>query len=253
MIVKTEAIVLRSMKYRETSKIVTLYTRKFGKLSAVAKGARDMKNKFGAALEPMSYVSIVLYKKENRELQLLTQSALIKPFLNLTNHIERLAVGMSIVELMNQVMHDEEENELLFRLLVDTLDTLNDVEKNYDNLLYGFQLRLATLLGFKPEFTNCTICGETIVTDSEKIPYDLSRGGGLCARCAEHYGSGHVISLQGFRVLERLSSTRMDALTNIVLSERLKTEVEETLMQYLKYHIEGLQNLKTMAVFAKMV
>ena len=64
MIAKTEAVVLRSMKYRETSRIVSFYTKQFGKISGIVKGARSPKNAFGSALQPMSHVSLVLYKKD---------------------------------------------------------------------------------------------------------------------------------------------------------------------------------------------
>ena len=80
MLTKTEAVVLKAVKYRETSKIVTLYTKKFGKINAVAKGAMLTTSKFGASLEPMSYILAVLYKKETREVQFLSQADLIKPF-----------------------------------------------------------------------------------------------------------------------------------------------------------------------------
>ena len=63
MIVSTDAIVLRSMKYGETSKIVTLYSKKFGKIKVIAKGARSAKSKFGASLEPMMHSSVIFYKK----------------------------------------------------------------------------------------------------------------------------------------------------------------------------------------------
>jgi DNA repair protein RecO (recombination protein O) len=71
MIVKTEAIVLKTMKYRDTSKIVTLFTKNYGKLSAVAKGARDRNLRFGSALDSLSHVQVVLYKKEGADLHLL--------------------------------------------------------------------------------------------------------------------------------------------------------------------------------------
>ena len=73
MITKSEAIVLKSMDFRDSSKIVTFYTRSFGKLKGIAKGARQMKSKFGAALEPITRVSLVLYKKEHRDLQLISE------------------------------------------------------------------------------------------------------------------------------------------------------------------------------------
>ena len=96
-IVKTEAVVLKSMKYRETSKIITFYTRDFGKVKAIAKGARQPKNKFGSSLEPMSYVLVVLYRKEHRDLQLISQCDLIKTFRHLSEDLDKMAVCMSAI------------------------------------------------------------------------------------------------------------------------------------------------------------
>ena len=123
MIVSTDAIVLRSMKYGETSKIVTLYSKKFGKIRVMAKGARSAKSKFGASLEPMMHSSIILYKKEQRDLHLLSKSELSRPFLKFGGNGDRLAAGLALVELVNLVMHDEEENLPMFGLLVEALES----------------------------------------------------------------------------------------------------------------------------------
>jgi DNA repair protein RecO (recombination protein O) len=89
MITKTEAVVLKSMNYRDSSKIVTFYTRGFGKVKCIAKGARQMKSKFGAGLEPITNVSLVLYKKEHRELQLVSQCDAIKTTVSLSEWLWR--------------------------------------------------------------------------------------------------------------------------------------------------------------------
>ena len=94
MLTKTEAVVLKAVKYRETSKIVTLYTKKFGKINAVAKGAMLTTSKFGASLEPMSYILAVLYKKETREVQFLSQADLIKPFLSLYSDYNKMILRL---------------------------------------------------------------------------------------------------------------------------------------------------------------
>jgi len=255
MIVKTDAVILKTMKYRETSKIVTLYTRQFGKMSAIAKGARGMKSKFGAALEPMSYVSVVLYKKENRALQYITESEIAKPFRNLSNQIERMSVGMSIVELMNMVMHDEEENPLIFRLLVETLNAVDSATRNTGNLFFFFEVQLASLLGFKPNFDRCAVCDEVLAFEAASgfsISFDLSQGGGICSSCASNHDVGTKISLQAFKVMERLLHSRVDAVTNISLSDTVRSEIANTLHQYLKYHVEGMRNLKSAEVFAQI-
>jgi DNA repair protein RecO (recombination protein O) len=256
MIAKTDAVILKAMKYRETSKIVTLYTRQFGKISAVAKGARGVKSKFGAALEPMSYVSVVLYRKENRALQYITQCDIIKPFLDLFNKIEKMSVGMCVVELMDAVMHNEEENPPMFRLLVETLDAVDSSRKNVQNLFLFFEIHLASLLGFKPNFANCIMCGERLSAEAASdfsVVIDLSQGGGICANCARGDSDRSTkVTLQAFRVLERLSRCRVDAVTNISLSDALRSEIADTLHQYLKYHVEGMRDLKSTEVFARI-
>ena len=84
MIIRTEAIVLRTMKYRETSRIATLYTKERGKVSVIAKGARDGKSRMGGALQPMNHVVALVYMKESRDLQLLTQCDLAGHYPGLT-------------------------------------------------------------------------------------------------------------------------------------------------------------------------
>ncbi|HEV8538897.1 MAG TPA: DNA repair protein RecO, partial [Bacteroidota bacterium] len=98
-IVTTEAIVLKSMKYRETSRIVTFYTRSFGKIPGIVKGARQAKSKYGTSLQPMSYVSLVFYRKEGREIQTVSQCDLMKSFRHLAEDMEKMAVGMAMIEL----------------------------------------------------------------------------------------------------------------------------------------------------------
>ena len=80
MLTKTEAIVIRSMKYGDSSKIVTFYTRQFGKLKGIAKAARRSNNKFGSSLEPLSHVMLVVYKKDHRDLHLISQCDSIQSF-----------------------------------------------------------------------------------------------------------------------------------------------------------------------------
>ncbi len=152
MLVKTEAIVLKSMKYRDTSKIVTFYTKEYGKLNGIAKGARSAKNKFGSALEPLTHSMLVLYKKEHRDLHLISQCDAIDSFRNFTEDLDRMSIGLAVLELVNQLTHDEERKPALFPLLLETLSALNSSTKNYETYLQAFRLRLAALFGLCAEF-----------------------------------------------------------------------------------------------------
>ena len=86
---KTEVIVLKSINYGETSKILTLYSRTSGKISVIAKGARNIKSRFGGTLEPINYLAIVFYEKESRNIQYLSQVDIIEYFPQIKKDLEK--------------------------------------------------------------------------------------------------------------------------------------------------------------------
>ncbi len=252
---------MKSMRYRDTSKIVTFYTRRYGKIKCIAKGARQAKNKFGASLEPMTLASLVLYKKEERDLQLISECDIVQPYKRIHSEMERMSVAFSVLELINQVAHDEEENVPIFSLLVETFDTLEEVEKNFQNLFFAFELRMAALLGFAPTLQKCTECGKTLNFGDSALPFifELNNGGMYCQNCA--------LKLDG-NVLRQRSTKRISALTAKILERLLHAnlssvpmlndkavtwnELDETLRLYLEYHVEELKPLKTRKVFRQM-
>jgi DNA repair protein RecO (recombination protein O) len=256
-IVTTDAIVLKSMKYRETSKIVAFYTHKFGKISAIVKGARRSKSKYGSSLEPMSYVSVVIYKKEGRELQTVSQCDVIKPFRHLTDDLDKIAVGLSVIELVSIVAHEEEENIPLFNLVIDTLTALNDAKRNPSNLFYSFQMHLAQVLGFQPIFDRCISCGSDILSTAsinESIEYHLDKGGPLCVNCSNVPGHRTKLSPKVFNILERIASTStFDSMQNLEIDKKSRNEIESFLWSYLQYHVTGFRALKSTKVFSRIL
>ena len=257
IIVKTEAVVLKSMKYRETSKIVTFYTRDFGKLKAIAKGARQPKSKFGSSLEPMSYVLVVLYRKEHRDLQLISQCDLIKPFPHLSDDLYKMAVCMSAIELVDKVSHDEEKNAKLFQLLIDILSATNIATKRPWRLLHGFEIQLAGILGFQPNFEKCALCGKAVFIrndNSNSVAFDLGKGGPLCSSCLDHAGFKVKISHEALRILAQLAGLRtMEAIAGFEFSYFHKEEIESLLKRFLQFHVEGLRNLKAEKVLSRIL
>ncbi len=153
-IIKTEAIVLKSSNYRDKSKILTLYTKSHGKLTSIAKGVRDAKTKWGGALQSMAFLNILLYYKENRSLHLLTGAEYIKSYNGIYESFDKMNVGFRIIELINKTTADRHEIKGLFELLTDCLNTLNDATKNFVNVLFNFEFRLAKLLGFGIDVEN---------------------------------------------------------------------------------------------------
>lgn len=250
MIDETEAIVLRSMDYGDTSKIVTLYAKKFGKIKVIAKGARQAKNKFGASLQPMSYSSIIFYNKHAKGLYLLSKSEIVEPLNKLHSEPEKMFVGLALIELLNMVMHDEEENPAMFELVLAVLREMNISTKNTMNAFIAFQLRLCKQFGFGIHIPHCNHCKKAFdETVSEKIYFQLSNGTYSCSSCNEELGiDGVKISSGSVRSLQWLLAAPLKEITQLSLLPAMRNEILSLLQLYLRYHIEGMRTLNSLSL-----
>jgi DNA repair protein RecO (recombination protein O) len=256
MLIKTEAIILAAMKYRDTSKIVTFYTKEYGKLKGIAKGARTAKNKFGSALEPMTYSMLVLYKKEHRDLHLISQCDAIESFKNLSENLDRMTTALAVIELIHQVTHHEERNPALFNLLHETMRVLNVSSKNYISYLQAFRVRLAAIFGYAPNFEICRSCGNPLINGSseKQFAFQVARGAVFCNRCIlpsdsslkrEADDAFISISTQVLQIVRRLMNAQMNSLGNLEFDVQVGNQIDEVLRLYLRYHFEGLKPLKS--------
>jgi len=265
MLVKTEVIVLRSMKYRDTSKIVTFYSKEYGKLKGIAKGARTAKNKFGSALEPLSHSMLLIYKKEHRDLHLISQCDSIDSFRSLTEDLDRMSTALSVLELIDHVTHHEERTPAVFALLVETLSTLNGSTRNYKTYLQAFQLRLAALFGYAPNFESCGQCGKPIPAGNgdKQAAFQIIRGAVFCNTCrastdspvyaSDKNAAFTTLSIQGLQVIRRLANAQFLSLGNLDFDTRVGNEIDELLRLYLRYHFDGLKSLKSIDFFQQYV
>ena len=113
-IVKTEAVVLSKMDYRDTSSILSVYTKDYGKISVILKGVRNPKSKKGFVAEPLNHLHIIIYRKDSRELQLLSSADLISHFPRIKEDLDRLKYSLAILELVKNLTPDNEVNTRLF-------------------------------------------------------------------------------------------------------------------------------------------
>jgi DNA repair protein RecO (recombination protein O) len=149
-ILRTEAIVLRSLDYGETSQIVTLFTREKGKTTVMAKGARRPKSTFGATLQPMAYTQVVFYFKPTRTLHMLRESSHMEPFHAIRQRLDKIGVGLRIVELVDALVQDEDPQPTVFDLALRALRHLDQSDKRIANIWPFVQLRMASALGVAP-------------------------------------------------------------------------------------------------------
>ena len=251
MIVETEAVVLHTMDFRDTSKIVTLYSKKFGKIKVIAKGTRNQKtNKFGSSLEPMTHSSVVLYKKEQQDLHLLSKSEIVATFSRMQTDPERMYTGLALVELMNMVMHNEEENDRLFLMLAASLKTIDTAEKNALNVLFAFMVKMFDQFGFGLSVGECVGCGRrTEENEFSSVLLRLSDGKYICPQCsADLTSTGTKISGGLLRSLYYFQVNTIERSTGLTFTALMRDDLLAVLQSFLRYHIDGVRTLRSLSL-----
>src|SRR4051812_32924834 len=178
---KTEAIVLRSLRFSEADRILHLYTRDRGRIGAIARGVRKTKSRFGARLEPLSHVELVLHEGTG-ELQTVTGVSLVASHHETRETPYRLGVGLNGAEAMLRLFGEPEANARAFEALARFLDLVDAAEPaqsrpELDPLALSFQLKLLWLSGYLPHVTACVECG----AGEGLVGFSARAGGAVCS------------------------------------------------------------------------
>lgn len=198
-IVRSEAICLRVRDYHESSKLVTFFTLERGKVGCLAKGARRLRSRFGAALDLFAQSRIIYYLRETRDLYTLSDAELVHSFSGLATESDRFLAAEQMAEFVLRTIQAHDPSPQLYRLLLNYLSTLESVAPPpspaprsplptpYAALVCSFLLKAASFLGFRPELRRCLICHRPV--ESPRPAYfDTGRGGIICPRCAGEQG-----------------------------------------------------------------
>ena len=248
-IIRTEAVVLRSLDYGETSQIVTLFTREKGKLGVMAKGARRPKSSFGATLQPMAYTQVVFYYKPTRTLQTLSESSHVESFHSLRRDLKSITVGLRIVELVDALMEEEDAQPEVFALLVRTLRRLDVAETRVTNLWLYAQLRLARMLGVAPAVERDRV--EAVTGDEGLL--SLVDGGvypdsGREAAPAEPRRASRA-ALRAYAVCARAD---LDTVMRLEMTPAVRREVQALVRDFLRYQFDDAYPDRGRSVIAQI-
>jgi DNA repair protein RecO (recombination protein O) len=235
--VSTAAIVLSTLRYSETSKIVRLATREYGVQSAIAKGALRPKSRFGAALQLLSEGQAQLLMKEHRELHILAAFDLRRLRVGLAADLERYAVACALGEVMLRFAPAEPHSPS-FDLLQRALDQLEGAPAPAVEAL-GLRLlwQLVSVLGFAPSVDSCAVDGTPVSTDGP-LPFSTRDGGALCPMCASQQGATQLPAGDRVDLLALLDP----AAELPPLNARHGTAHRRLLARYIRYHLgEGAE------------
>lgn len=224
---KTDAIVIRQVDFSETSKVVTLFTREFGKISGLAKGARRLKSAFEGSIDLLSECRIVVIRKSQGGLDLLTEAQLKKRFQPSPKSLIHLYGGFYIAELLNSLTEENDPHRALYDAAVDALNVLSS-EKPPELALFRFELIALREIGQLPDFETCTICQSEIIP-SEKSRFWVSASGLICPQCGLSEYEHTEIQSGAIAVVRKLLEGDSNILNRLSISNQQQKEIRKLL------------------------
>jgi DNA repair protein RecO (recombination protein O) len=235
---RTEAIVLKRRNFSEADRLLTLYTRDFGKLQAIAKGARKPQSRKTGHVELFMRSQFLL--AEGRDLHIVTQAEMIDAYPALREDLVRTTYASYVVELLDRFTVEEDENQDVYHLLSDALGWLGEVD-DVRLPTRAYELRLLGHTGFQPQLFQCVSCDEPIQEQDQFFSAEL--GGLLCPDCRGADRSAKPISAVAVKVLRYLQTRSWDTVKSLQLKRPLHAELETIMHFYLTYILE--RNLKS--------
>ena len=192
MHLKTKALVLREVDYKESDKILTLFTREAGKLTASARGCRKKGSAVAAGCQLLAWSEFVLYDYNGR--WSVKEAAAERLFQGVRDDLDKLALGCYFAEVAELLAVEGEPSPELLSLILNCLHALDKLDRPPELVKAAFELRAMCLAGYEPLLDGCAVCGAEPPEDPR---FHLREGVLHCARCRDEVGEGISMPLDG--------------------------------------------------------
>ncbi|MDA0282454.1 MAG: DNA repair protein RecO [Planctomycetota bacterium] len=224
---KADAIVIRLADFSNTSRVVTFFTREFGKTTAIAKGGKRLKGPFDSALDLLSTCRIVFLRKSSSALDILTEASLTDRFRPPSDSLNSFYAGCYVAELLGGLTEEYDPHEHLFDASIHALRQFADGNNVHLSLL-KFELATLQEIGQLPSFDDCVHCAELIDVE-ESYTFRVSQGGLVCPRCQHAGSSEHQIQAGTVALLRKLANSSDCFTSRITASPQQLREMRFTL------------------------
>lgn len=235
MQIKTQAIVLKTYKYSETSIIAKMYTREMGLMSFMVHGVRKRKSKNSASLfQALQILDLEISYKERASLQSIKEIAIAEGIHNIHSNIIKSSIALFIAETVFKSVKEEEANESLFEFIATSIEYLNAAENNnIANFHLIFLLGLSRFLGFLPNNNY----------DSDNI-YFIPEFGGF-----DSYGKGNMfLSKDNSLILHKLLESNYSQMNTVVITSKERHFMLNALIEYYQYHLPEMGEIQSLDI-----
>ncbi len=240
---KSDAIILHSIRWRESSKIVTIYSRDWGKIGVIAHGALKPKSPFAGNIETLNHIQCILAHKQDRNLQILTGIDVTDSFNALRLDLDKLPYALAISELLYLILEEQEGNPVFFDFTLTIIQSIAKSDRP-DIVFWYFLLKFSSFLGFRPQLQKCHACD----TENSNTPirFDLYQGTVYCSDCSANSPGGMDLTHFDWNFLRHLQKHPHQKIHKFPLISDTILNFTPMLMQYLNIHLDKNITLKSL-------
>jgi DNA repair protein RecO (recombination protein O) len=232
---KTRGIIVKEVNTGEADKIVTIFSRNQGRISALAKGGRRPRSKLSAASQILCYGEYMLYS--GKEMYSINSCDVIEPFYEIRNDLVKLTYAAHFTDIVMEIIQENQPSPKLLKLLLNTLYMLARTDKQPELLASIFELRAVSSAGYAPHVQTCMKCGEA---PEKNYFFSYQRCGFLCDRegCAGEDSTSVMMSPGASRALQHIVHAPMETLFSFGLSPEVLEELGCIARRYLRERLE---------------
>ena len=244
----THAIVTRTLNYGESDKILTFFTRDFGKLKGIAKGARRSKKRFQNVLGLFSHLRLIFFDREGMGLVRAESGDLLNAFPNIREDLKKIYYGSYYLELAHEMTGEREEKPEAFDILLSFLVDL-DAADTEEERLRMFEIRMLSLFGYRPHLIRCGLCrrGWEEMREAPSVFFSLEKGTLVCGRCSRNGERLIPLSVGTARLIDQVSQMELAKLHRLKFTPQALSESREILPRFITHQLgKELKSLKVL-------
>lgn len=252
MYINSEGIIFRQVKATSGRRMLLLFTKKYGKISAGSNISEKGRNKAALAMRPFTYGTYELFK--NREYYNINSADVKKSFFKIGEDVDKYMQASFALELTEKMIPEDLPQPRLFNLLIDFLDAMEGRERRHETLVLAYEVKALAILGTFPQLERCACCG----SEGDLRHFSIADGGMICSRCREknlentaNKANDTLIYETKFdivSILKYFSDTPLAAFEKIALDEEPAKGLQAILRKYMSYYLD-IGTLKSESIF----
>lgn len=242
MITDTEGIVLKQIKAAYGRRMVLLFSRKYGKISAGTSINEKGRSKSALAMRPFTYGRYELYK--NRDSYNVNGAEVLKSYYKIGENVDKYMNSSYVLEFTEKVLPEGQPSQAMFNLILDFFSVMENRQKSHGTLVLGYQVKTLKIMGVMPELDSCSCCGKTYSRQDSDIYFSVKDGGILCSECfrnleiSDNHPLIYPVNFGIVDILKYFADHSLKNFENLALNEKVRKKLQAIIKAYAAYYLD---------------